>query len=326
MTKFSLRLNNDIPVAELVSIARQAEAAGFDQIWFSNDLFLRSAAVMAGVVAANTSSIQFGIGIMNPFSMHPSELAMLASTAQEASNGRFSLGLGAGAGEFLEWAGIPRPKPLTTTRESFLAIKALVQGRRPSEFDNRWSNEGYLRFPVDVPVYIGAMSPRMMELIGEIADGGLPLLYPPEHFAEAYAQVKTGAERAGRAIEQIDVPACFWVSIDSDQSLAKSALAEKIAYYGASFAPYLLAKAGLSIESFAEIQKALREGSPSKARLLVTDQMLTLGIAGDAAEVIRRCRGIQEMGATHLSFGPPLGPSPTAAIEILGRDVIPALR
>jgi 5,10-methylenetetrahydromethanopterin reductase len=53
--------------------------------------------------------------------------------------------------------------------------------------------------------------------------------------------------------------------------------------------------------------------------------MLRLGIVGDAAAVIGRCRALQVAGATHLSFGPPLGPDPVAAVTRLGRDVLPAL-
>jgi 5,10-methylenetetrahydromethanopterin reductase len=54
--------------------------------------------------------------------------------------------------------------------------------------------------------------------------------------------------------------------------------------------------------------------------------MLSLGIAGDATEVIARCRVLYTIGARHLSFGPPLGPDPVAAIGLLGSQVLPALR
>jgi 5,10-methylenetetrahydromethanopterin reductase len=54
--------------------------------------------------------------------------------------------------------------------------------------------------------------------------------------------------------------------------------------------------------------------------------MLQLGMCGDAATIIDRCRSLIAAGATHLSFGPPLGPDPIVAVAHLGRDVIPALR
>jgi 5,10-methylenetetrahydromethanopterin reductase len=63
--RFSVRVNNDLPVAELTALAAAAETAGFDQLWVSNDLLLRSAPVLIGVLAARTSRISLGIGVMN---------------------------------------------------------------------------------------------------------------------------------------------------------------------------------------------------------------------------------------------------------------------
>ena len=48
--RFSLRLNNDLPLADYVALARIADAVGFDQLWVSNDLFLRSAPVILAAV------------------------------------------------------------------------------------------------------------------------------------------------------------------------------------------------------------------------------------------------------------------------------------
>ena len=326
----SLRLNNDLTAAQYVSLVETAEAVGFDQVWVSDDLFLRAAPVLVTAAAVRTSRIRLGIGIMNPYSVHPAELAMTAATLQEVSGGRFLLGLAAGAEEFLGWAGIPRPLPLTRTREAVRAVRALARGERPAEQPGTgegWTAEAYLRFPAGdpAPVYVGAMSPRMLAMAGAEAEGVLPLLYPPEHFPVARDLVHAGAREAGRDPAEVDVAAAFWVSVDDDRARAERALAEKIAYYGASFSPYLLERAGLSVADFAGIQAALAAGEPERATDLVTPAMLRLGIAGDADEVVRRCRWLQEQGATHLSFGPPLGPDPVAAVRVLGEQVLPRL-
>lgn len=324
--KFSIRVNNDLDPWEIVELAERAESAGFDQIWFSNDLFLQSAPFIAGLVAARTNRIHFGIGIMNPYSMHPSELAMLAATAATASGGRFMLGLGAGADTFLAWAGIPREKPLTATREAYYAIKTLITGGNPSRELAQWKEEGFLRFPHDAPIYLGAMGPKMTELVGEIADGGLPLLYPPERFPNVLAQVARGAERANRSLSEVDLPACFWVSIGTDPQVTREAMAEKIAYYGGAFAPELLVALGIDPEELREISNMIHTHGLRHATSQITDTMLGLGIVGEPVEVIRRCKGLVAMGATHLSFGPPLGPVPVEAIDLLGKEVLPALR
>ncbi len=328
--RFSLRLNNDTDPTALQELARAAEAAGFDQLWVSNDLFLRSAPVLLTHAAHATSTIALGTGIMNPYSVHPAELAMLASTLQEVSGGRFRLGLGAGAEDFLRWAGLERDRPLGRTRQAVAAIRALLEGGSPSDVEDAgpgWTPEAYLRAPAHpTPIYLGVMSPRMLALAGEVADGALPLLFPPEHFPTAAGQAAEGARAAGRDPAELDLAACVWVSIDGDRDAARHALATKIAYYGPSFAPYLLARAGLSVEDFAPITEVLERHGLDAAAEKVTEPMLRLGIAGDADDVIARCRWLVEHGATHLSFGPPLGPDPLGAVEVLGSEVLPAMR
>ena len=114
------------------------------------------------------------------------------------------------------------------------------------------------------------------------------------------------------------------MSLSADPGRARDALAEKLAYYGPSISAPMLAEAGLR-------HRGLRPGRPARARpgsaaaALIDDRMLSLGIAGDAAEVVARCRVLRRLGARHLSFGPPLGPDPVAAIRLLGSQVLPAL-
>jgi 5,10-methylenetetrahydromethanopterin reductase len=334
--RFSLRLNNDLPVARFAALAAAAEDAGFDQVWISHDLFWRSAPVLVAAAAAATGRIGLGIGVMNPYSEHPAELAMHAATLQELSAGRFLLGLGAGAREFLAWAGIDRPRPLAVTREAVLACRTLLSRGRPAvgggapeppDDQRGWQPAAHLRFEgPPVPVYLAAMGPRMLTLAGEIADGVLGLSFPPERAPAAAALVRRGAEAVGRDPVAIDVPACFWCSIDDDPERAARPLAEKLAYYGPSISAVQLADAGLSPADFVPAAAAMEAGDPAAARRLIADRMLRLGIAGDAAAVLARCRGLVASGATHLSFGPPLGPDPVGAVGLLGRDVLPALR
>ena len=149
-----------------------------------------------------------------------------------------------------------------------------------------WAREhadAALKFPLSrpVPVYVGAMGPRMLAMAGAHADGALPLLYPPERFAVARASVLAGAAPAGR---EVDLPACFWVSLSADPGRARDALAEKLAYYGPSFSAPMLAEAGLRPADFDRAARLAHTGQ--RAAALIDDRMLSLGIAGDAAEVI----------------------------------------
>lgn len=318
----SLRFNNDLPIERFARIAALAEEAGFDQLWVSNDLFWRSAQVLLATASAATTRIALGAGVFNPVSMHVSEIAMAAASLNEVSGGRFLLGIGAGADRFLDWAGLAPPPAVARTRTAIKQLRALLAGAVPEG----WNLEGRLRAgPGPVPIYVGAMGPRMLELAGELADGALPLLFPPEHYSVAAAQVVRGADRAGRDPESVDVAACVWCSVDDDRDRARRALAQKIAYYGPSFSPYLLERAAISPEDFQPVMDAMSHGDVDRAAALVTPRMLSLGIAGSWHEVAERCLGLVAAGARHISFGPPLGPDPERAIASLGRDVLPLL-
>jgi 5,10-methylenetetrahydromethanopterin reductase len=329
--KFSIRLNNDRPVAEYLRLAVAAESAGFDQFWVSHDLFLRSAPVILAAVAGATSKIEIGTCIVNPYTVNPAELAMMAATLDEASGGRFNLGLGAGAADFLKWVGIAQDRPLTAVAETARAIRGVLAGDRVATQGTflQWTNEAYLRFKADrrVPIYLGAMSPNMLRAIGEWADGGLPLLFPPEHYANVLRYVQQGAQSAGRTLSEIDLVACVWCSISDDREAAIDALKEKIAYYGHALSPLIWQQLGLTGDDFAPLAQAIMvENDIAKAKALVTETMLAIGIVGTPADLIRRLETLVGMGVQHLSLGPPLGPDPLAAVQALGREVIPYFR
>lgn len=329
--KFSLRLNNDLPVRDYLSLAQAAEHAGFDQFWVSDDLFLRSGLTILTAVAGATTRIEIGTCIANPYTLNPAELAMFAATLDEYSGGRFNLGLGAGAAQFLKWIGIPQDKPLTAVRETADVLRRLWRGER-APLDGQflqWTDEAYLRFRPTrpIPIYLGATSPNMIRAIGEWADGGLPLLFPPEHYANVLPLIQEGAAKAGRTLDQIDLAACVWCSVADDRAAALDPMKEKIAYYGHALSPLIWEQLGLKAADFAPLEQAVMvEQNLAKAKTLVTDSMLRIGIVGTPKDLIKRLEGLVQMGVRHLSFGPPLGPDILVAIEAIGREVIPYFR
>lgn len=326
--KFSLRFNNDLPVQDYVTYAQAAEAAGFDQFWVSNDLFLRSAPVILSAVAQATERIEIGSCILNPFTLHPAEIAMLAATLDELSGGRFNLGLSSGAEDFMRWLGLEFRYPRSRVVETVAAINKLTSNQNAA-VDGRvlnWSEEAWLRFQSRrrVPIYLGAMSPLMLEEIGAIADGGLPLLFPPEHYATVLPHIERGLARSGRSLDDIDLAACIWCAVSADQAAAEATLADKIAYYGHAMSPLILRQLGLTRDDFEPIRRACHvDRDLAAARKLVTPRMMRIGIAGTTAALIDRLEQLAALGVRHLSFGPPLGANISAAIQAIGRDVIP---
>lgn len=327
--KTSIRVNNDLSYRELLELASSAESAGIDQLWVSHDLLLRSSPVLLGALAAHTERIQLGIGIMNPYTVHTTEIAMVAATAQEVSGGRFALGVGAGAVDFLNWAGIERRHPMTTVRQSVTALRALLGHSDVAESDlpDWWGEASFLRFPVEtpVPVYVGATGPQMRQLAGRVADGALPLVSRPEIFGKIRDDIHAGLRESGRDDSEFDLPACIWVSV-GERGEARRALAEKLAYYGQSFSTDQLAPAGLIPSDFEEAGRHARAGDLGKAVELIDDRMMSLALAGSPDEVIEGCLHLRELGARHISFGPPLGRDPLAALDVLGHSVLPAVR
>jgi 5,10-methylenetetrahydromethanopterin reductase len=324
--RFSLRFNNDLSIPEYIALAQAAEAMGFDQFWVSNDLFLRSVMAILPAVALATTRLEVGTGILNPYTIHPAEIAMFAATMDELSGNRFNLGLAAGAGEFLKWVGIEQGSTLAVLRETIQAIRGLQGGERvplDGQF-LRWSDEAYLRFtaPRLTPIYVGAMGPKMLALSGETADGALPLLFPPEHYFGVLPYIKAGMAHRPAALGSLDLAACIWVSVAQDRAAARRVLAQKIAYYGHALGPLIWDRLGLTKANFLPIEQAMMvERDEEKAIAMVDERMLAIGIVGSAHDVIERLEPLVAAGARHLSFGPPLGPDPLAAVQLLGEVV-----
>ncbi len=329
--RFSIRLNNDLTISEYVALAQAAEKFGFDQFWVSHDLFFRSAPVLLAAIANGTTRIEIGTCVLNPYTLHPAEIAMLASTMDELSNNRFHLGLAAGARDFLEWVGIEQTHPLAAMRETINAVRTLQRGEPYAHAGKflQWTNEAYLRFraPRVTPIYVGALGPKMLELAGEIADGVLPLLFPPEHYFTVKPIVERGSEKRDTRNEKFDFAACIWVSLSEDANLARRVLAQKIAYYGHALSPLIWARLNLKQQDFEPITHAMMiERNKEKAIALVDERMLNIGVVGSADDVIARLEPLVNAGVTHLSFGPPLGPDLLYAIELLGTRVLPHFR
>ena len=141
----------------------------------------------------------------------------------------------------------------------------------------------------------------MLALAGEVADGVLALLYPPEHYPVARAQVARGADEGGPLGRGGRHPRLrLGLGRRGPPSAAKAALAAKLAFYGRGFAPYLLERAGLAREDFAPAAAAQRRGDMDEAAGLITPAMLRLGIAGTPDEVVDRCSGAPR------TTGPPI--------------------
>jgi 5,10-methylenetetrahydromethanopterin reductase len=327
---FSLSLNSGHgPTAEAVELAVLADEMGLDCVWYCQDLFQRDVWVFLTATAARTKKIDLGTGIVTPYTVNPAELAMHAATLDEFSGGRVRLGISVGAVEFLRWVGIKVRRPLSAMRESVEILRRLLRGERV-EHEGRvfkgWTKDAYMRFQPSrpqMPIYLGAQSRRMLELTGEIADGGLPLLFPPEYIEDVLRYISRGVERAWRRLDDLDIVGCIWFSMAQDSEAAMDALRSLVSYYGPHLAPEMVEKIGLSPEDFDPIKESLRNRDYERAKKLVNEEMARLAVFGTPGECVERIEELVKKGLSHVRFGPPLGPDPKETIRLIGEEIIP---
>ena len=326
--RFGLRLVQHLgPARELVRLASAAEEAGFDCVWFPHDPFMKHAWAMAAAVAQATSRIEVGPVQTTPYLNEPMEAATFAATLDELSGGRAVLGYGLHTDEMVGWLGFDASDRVERTRFAVEAVRALLRGETVT--GDGWSEQCYLRFEPprpDVPIYVTCFGRDLLELSGEIGDGSLPMLAPPESAPGVVEAIHAGARRAGRDPAEIDIAGCAWLSISDDGGVAADVLRPIVAYFAPYFLDDQLAPVGLARADFEPVRRLVAAGSYEQAAAAVTDEMLRLAIAGTPREVVSAIERIAQAGVTQVSLGGPLGPDPLAAIRLVGEQVIPHFR
>ncbi|GAA4779512.1 5,10-methylenetetrahydromethanopterin reductase [Actinomycetospora chlora] len=221
--KVGLRIPPCAPIPDLVAFAREAEAAGLDQLWFpDSQLLWRDVFAVTAAVAAGTERVGLGTAVTNVATRHPAVVASAARTVGEIAPGRFVLGLGVGNSS----VGPVGMAPSTgrVLREGMATIRALLAGDEVDFHGGETERSGArpietvrsrLRDPLDVPLHLAASGPRNLRLAGETADGAILLSgVAPGPLAFATARVAEGAQAAGREPVPITVSAFCRVTDD----------------------------------------------------------------------------------------------------------------
>jgi 5,10-methylenetetrahydromethanopterin reductase len=307
---------------ELVRLAELADDAGFDAVWFPHDPFMKHAWAMAAAVAERTTRVQIGPVQTTPYLNEPMETSTFLATLDELSGGRAVLGYGLHTDEMVEWLGFDASDRVERIRSSVDTVRRLLRGENLGD-------EWYLRFePLrrDPPIYVTPFGVDLLELSGEIGDGSLPLVMPPEAAPGVVAAIQTGARRAGREPAEVDIAACVWLSVAVDGRAAAASLRPIIAYFAPYFLDEQLAPIGLRREDFEPVRGRVAAGDYDGAAAAVTDEMLRLAIVGTPAEAVEAIEGLGAAGVTQVCIGGPLGPDPAEAVQLIGAQVIPAFR
>ena len=290
---------------ELIECVRAAEGCGYDSFWLPEAWERESFSTLAEI-ATQTERIGLGTGIINVFSRSPALIAMGAATIDEISGGRFRLGLGTSGARVIEdLHGSVFEKPLTRLREAVWVIRSLLRGDRVDFsgecFKVARFKLGFKPVRADIPIYIAALSSKSLVQLGEIADGWLPAHWPRTELARGIAEIRAGAERAARDVEQIDIAPFVNVVVSDDARRARDEARLPIAYYLGGMGDYYhRSLAGLGFKEEADRIRALwQAGRPKEAIKSVTDQLVdTVAICGPVESCCARLREMPEFGAT----------------------------
>src|SRR5437879_1865118 len=187
-------------------------------------------------LAAVTSRIRIGTSIVPVFARSPANLAMTALNMDRMSDGRFFLGLGT-SGQLVvqDLHGEPFVKPLTRMREYIDIIRKAARGERLDHdgafFHTKRFQLRFTPYRPDLPIYIAALSPPSLRLTGELADGWLPIFLAPSRMGPAIADVRAGAEAAGRSLDTIRIAPQVSIYVTDDPAAARDRERQHIAFY-----------------------------------------------------------------------------------------------
>jgi F420-dependent oxidoreductase-like protein len=233
---------------EQVELAVLADELGMDSVWVS-EAWGHDAVTMLGLLAGKTERVALGSGLMQIPARTPSATAMVAATLDVVTDGRFRLGLGVSGPQVSEgWYGVPFKRPLRRTREYVEIVRQIIAREGPLEYSGEeWqlplteadggSGLGkplkLLAHPVSdqVPIYLGAIGPKAVAQVGEIADGWLPFLLNPAEPEVLMDRLHAGLEKAGRSADDVDVAPVVPVAIHDDIEEARNLARPWLAFY-----------------------------------------------------------------------------------------------
>ena len=119
-----------LPLRDHLDLFRRAEELGYDDLWTGETAGPDGFTPLA-MAAAVTERIRLATGIVNPYTRGPALLAQQAAALQDASGGRFVLGIGSSSNVIVErWNEIPFVKPLSKVRESVEGLQKVFAGER----------------------------------------------------------------------------------------------------------------------------------------------------------------------------------------------------
>jgi F420-dependent oxidoreductase-like protein len=264
-----------------VDFVVEAEKLGVDSVWAA-EFWAGDALTPLAYLAAKTSTIRLGTGILQLGARTPAMLAMSALSMQALSGGRFILGIGTSGPQVMEgWHGVRFDKPVLRTRETIEIVRKVCAGERLEHAGRVYElplagSEGRairsLMPKTHVPIYVASLGPANLRLTGELADGWIGNSFFPETAHVFLDPMGEGAAAAGRTLADLDLTVAAGVEFTDDVEEAGRRHAEGYAFtFGAmgsattNFYNDAFARQGYG-EDVLEVQRLWRSGDQEAAR------------------------------------------------------------
>ncbi|MDR7416950.1 MAG: LLM class flavin-dependent oxidoreductase [Armatimonadota bacterium] len=307
--KYDIELNSaaHYPADQVVGLAVLAEEAGFGALW-KGESNSTDPLVLLSAVASRTQRLLLGTAIYHIHGRSPVTLGIQAATLQDLSGGRFLLGLGVGNENIAGWHGSTLTKPLERIREYIEIVRRVARGERVEHQGHFYSTGQRFRLAWrprygPPPVYVAALGPRMAHLAGAVGDGVLINMALPQKIREIAANVRRGAEDAGKDPNSVEIIAKVRVSVHPDERKARSRLRQVLTFYNlAEYYRDMLREMGFRAE-VDRVHEAFREGGFKAAQEAITDEYmdrLPVIPAASVEEVRARLEPFAEAGVTRL--------------------------
>src|SRR5437764_5573671 len=308
---------------EQLELVREAERLGYDSVCAAEASGSDAATVLAWL-AGQTETIKLGSAIFQIPGRSPAMTAMTAATLDQISGGRFRLGLGPSGPQVSEgWHGVRFARQLQRTREYVEVVrKALARERleyhgETIELPLPDGPGKALKLTIApeqerIPIYIAAIGPRNVTLVGEIADGWLPVFFSPEHVNEFRPLLEEGAARAGRTLDDsFDISPTVNVLVSDDIDAARDAMRPVLALYVGgmgsrekNFYNQLVQRYGFE-DAAREVQALYLDGKKDEAAAALPPELIDLiTLCGPKEHVRDRLAAYREAGVGTLTIGP----------------------
>lgn len=266
--RMALYMQDKHPIAYEIEMAQYAESRGFSEIWQADTRLARDCVVLMSALLSNTKRLRLGSGVLPIWTRNPAVIAATWSTMWELAGkvdgqSRVMLGLGAWWEPIAGRVGVQRHKPLQAMREHVEAIRQLFSMEEVTyqgefvKLDRVKLDVAYGdKSPRDIPIYIGATGPQMLELTGEICDGVvLNYVVSVDYIRSAIDLVRKGAEKSGKNIDAIDCPELLVCSLSDDDPQAAMMTGKSLVAYYLGTEPHIMKASHVDEDLIKKVQE-----------------------------------------------------------------------